>query len=146
MALMPVRSRGPSITHRCSTSFHERRRPRDVRGRRAPVFEPVESQLIGRRRRTRLELVRDPSPAAVAADPVRMQQIVSNLLVNAIKFTPSGGIVEVRLERREAEVRIVVHDSGAGIRSEFLPYIFDRFRQDDATKARSHGGLGRRSP
>jgi signal transduction histidine kinase len=71
-----------------------------------------------------------------------MQQIVSNLLVNAIKFTPSGGIVEVRLERREAEVRIVVHDSGAGIRSEFLPYIFDRFRQDDATKARSHGGLG----
>ncbi len=90
----------------------------------------------------RLVFVRDPSAATVAADPVRMQQIVSNLLVNAIKFTPPGGTVEVRLERREAEFRIVVHDSGAGIRPEFLPYVFDRFRQDEATEARSHGGLG----
>jgi CheY-like chemotaxis protein len=71
-----------------------------------------------------------------------MQQIVSNLLVNAVKFTPSGGTIEVRLEKRGSEAHIVVHDTGAGIRPEFLPYVFDRFRQDDATEARSHGGLG----
>jgi len=90
----------------------------------------------------RLDLVLDPSPATIAGDPVRMQQIVSNLLVNALKFTPSGGQVEVRLEVSGREVRIVVHDTGVGIRREFLPYVFDRFRQDDATEARSHGGLG----
>jgi len=67
---------------------------------------------------------------------------VSNLLVNAVKFTPSGGKVEVRLEQRGLEVQIVVQDSGVGIRKEFLPYVFERFRQDDATEARSHGGLG----
>jgi signal transduction histidine kinase/CheY-like chemotaxis protein len=90
----------------------------------------------------RLDVVFDPSPATIAGDPVRIQQIVSNLLVNALKFTPSGGRVEVRLEMSEREVRIVVHDTGVGIRREFLPYVFDRFRQDDATEARSHGGLG----
>ena len=90
----------------------------------------------------RLDLVGDPSAAMVAGDPVRLQQIVSNLLVNAVKFTPSGGTVEVRLEKRGPEATIVVRDTGAGIRPEFLPYVFDRFRQDDATEARSHGGLG----
>jgi signal transduction histidine kinase/ActR/RegA family two-component response regulator len=88
-----------------------------------------------------LDLVLDPS-GMISGDPVRMQQIVSNLLVNAIKFTPSGGTVEVRLERNGPEVQIVVKDTGAGIRREFLPYVFDRFRQDDTTEARSHGGLG----
>jgi signal transduction histidine kinase/CheY-like chemotaxis protein len=80
--------------------------------------------------------------ATIAGDPVRIQQIVSNLLVNALKFTPSGGNVEVRLERRGPEVQVVVQDTGAGIHREFLPYVFDRFRQEDTTEARSHGGLG----
>jgi signal transduction histidine kinase/ActR/RegA family two-component response regulator len=93
-------------------------------------------------KRVRLDLVLHPSAATISADPVRIQQIVSNLLVNALKFTPSGGKVEVRLERRGPEVQIVVHDTGAGIRREFLPYVFDRFRQEDTTEARSHGGLG----
>jgi CheY-like chemotaxis protein len=78
----------------------------------------------------------------ISGDPARMQQVVSNLLVNAVKFTPAGGTVEVRLEESGPEVQIVVHDTGPGIRREFLPYVFDRFRQDDATEARSHGGLG----
>jgi signal transduction histidine kinase len=90
----------------------------------------------------RLVLVLDPSPAMIAGDPLRMQQIVSNLLVNAVKFTPSGGRVEVRLEMSGPEAHVVVHDTGVGIRPEFLPYVFDRFRQDDTTEARSHGGLG----
>jgi signal transduction histidine kinase/CheY-like chemotaxis protein len=90
----------------------------------------------------RLELAIHAPDAMIAGDPVRLQQIVSNLLVNAVKFTPAGGKVEVRLERRGLEVQIVVQDTGVGIRREFLPYVFERFRQDDATEARSHGGLG----
>jgi signal transduction histidine kinase/CheY-like chemotaxis protein len=89
-----------------------------------------------------LDLVLDVSVGMISGDPDRMEQIVSNLLVNAIKFTPSGGKVEVRLERNGPEVQIVVKDTGAGIRRDFLPYVFDRFRQDDITEARSHGGLG----
>ncbi len=90
----------------------------------------------------RLDLVLPGSEVVIAGDPVRLQQIVSNLLVNAVKFTPSGGKVEVRLERRRLEAQIVVKDTGVGIRGEFLPYVFERFRQDDATEARAHGGLG----
>jgi signal transduction histidine kinase/ActR/RegA family two-component response regulator len=93
-------------------------------------------------KRIRLDLVLHPSAATISGDPVRIQQIVSNLLVNALKFTPSGGKVEVRLERRGTEVQIVVHDTGGGIHREFLPYVFDRFRQEDTSEARSHGGLG----
>jgi signal transduction histidine kinase/CheY-like chemotaxis protein len=90
----------------------------------------------------RLRLALHAPEAIIAGDPVRLQQIVSNLLVNAVKFTPSGGEVDVRLERRGLEVHIVVQDTGVGIRREFLPHVFERFRQDDATEARSHGGLG----
>jgi signal transduction histidine kinase/ActR/RegA family two-component response regulator len=90
----------------------------------------------------RLELALPPSLAMISGDPVRIQQIVSNLLVNAVKFTPFGESIEVRLERTGPEIQIVVRDTGVGIRPEFLPYVFDRFRQDDATEARSHGGLG----
>jgi signal transduction histidine kinase/CheY-like chemotaxis protein len=89
-----------------------------------------------------LDFVVHASAAAISGDPVRIQQIISNLLVNALKFTPSGGKVQVRMERRGPEVQIVVHDTGAGIDREFLPYVFDRFRQEDTTEARSHGGLG----
>ena len=90
----------------------------------------------------RLDLVLPASAAMIAGDPVRLQQIVSNLLVNAVKFTPAGGKVEVRLEQRGLEVQIVVKDTGVGVRREFLPYLFERFRQDDATEARAQGGLG----
>jgi signal transduction histidine kinase/CheY-like chemotaxis protein len=109
-----------------------------------PVLEAAVANIRpgAQTKRIRLDLVLDPSPAKIGGDPGRMQQIVSNLLVNAVKFTPAGGRVEVRLERNGPEIRIVVHDTGAGIRREFLPYVFDRFRQDDATEARAHGGLG----
>ena len=89
-----------------------------------------------------LGLVLDPHAVAVSGDPVRLQQIVSNLLVNAVKFTPPGGTVEVRLEVRGAQVDIVVHDTGVGIHREFLPFVFDRFRQEDTTETRRHDGLG----
>jgi signal transduction histidine kinase len=78
----------------------------------------------------------------LAADPDRLQQVVWNLLSNAIKFTPSGGRVEVDARHDGPHVRIRVTDTGRGIDPAFLPHVFDRFRQADATSTRSHGGLG----
>jgi signal transduction histidine kinase/CheY-like chemotaxis protein len=84
----------------------------------------------------------DTSAGTVRGDFARLQQIVCNLLSNAIKFTPSGGHVEVCLARRNDEVEISVSDSGQGIKPEFLPHVFDRFRQEDGSISRRHGGLG----
>ncbi|UJR83871.1 response regulator [Sandaracinus amylolyticus] len=78
----------------------------------------------------------------VLGDADRLQQVVWNLLTNAVKFTPAQGHVDVRLRGLPGEVEIVVRDTGAGIPREFLPHVFDRFRQADAGKARAHGGLG----
>jgi signal transduction histidine kinase len=80
--------------------------------------------------------------ATVRGDFARLQQIVCNLLSNAIKFTPSGGRVEVNLAHRNGEAEISVSDSGQGIKPEFLPLVFDRFRQEDGSISRRHGGLG----
>ncbi len=78
----------------------------------------------------------------VAGDANRLQQVFWNLLSNAGKFTPEGGRVEVAVQRVDANVRVSVNDSGVGITPEFLPYIFDRFRQADGSTTRLHGGLG----
>ena len=72
----------------------------------------------------------------------RIQQIVWNLLSNAIKFTPRGGKVQVRLNQAHSNIAVTVSDSGAGIVKEFLPHVFDRFRQADGSITRTHGGLG----
>jgi len=83
-----------------------------------------------------------PQIGRVSGDPTRLQQIVWNLLSNAIKFTPNHGRVEIRLERVENQGRIMVSDTGKGIKPDFLPYIFESFRQEDATTTRQYGGLG----
>jgi PAS domain S-box-containing protein len=80
--------------------------------------------------------------APVSGDPDRLQQVVSNLISNAIKFTPPGGRVEARLERAGPYLQLIVEDTGQGIRPEFLPHIFERFRQADSSPTRAHGGLG----
>ncbi len=90
----------------------------------------------------RILKVMDTGAVSVAGDPVRLQQVVWNLLSNAIKFTPKGGRVQVRLERVNSHVEIVVSDNGVGIKPEFLPHVFDRFRQADMSTTRHHGGLG----
>ncbi len=90
----------------------------------------------------RLEASLDPSLGRITADPDRLQQVVWNLLTNAIKFTPMGGRVDIRLERRDSMVRLTVSDSGKGIRPELLPFVFDRFRQGEPSSGRQHGGLG----
>ena len=90
----------------------------------------------------RLETDLRQSKAHVNGDAHRLQQIIWNLLSNAIKFTPKGGVVGVKLQRINSQIQIVVRDSGKGIEPEFLPHVFDRFRQADASTTRLHGGLG----
>jgi PAS domain S-box-containing protein len=89
-----------------------------------------------------IELNFDREPITVSGDTNRLQQVFWNLLSNAVKFTPSGGYVSVSLSRLDAQVEIAVTDTGPGIRSDFLPFVFDRFRQADSTSTRQHGGLG----
>jgi PAS domain S-box-containing protein len=84
----------------------------------------------------------DPLGGPVLADPLRLQQVFANLVGNAIKFTPAGGAVEMRLRRVASSAVVTVTDSGEGIAPEFLPYLFDRFRQADSAPSRAHGGLG----
>jgi PAS domain S-box-containing protein len=84
----------------------------------------------------------DPAVSVVWADSDRLQQVVWNLLSNAIRFTPEGGRVEIQSRRTDVGIEIVVADRGQGISEDFLPYVFDRFRQADISSTRTHGGLG----
>ena len=93
-------------------------------------------------RTVRMESVIEHGLPTVTGDPDRLQQIVSNLLSNAIKFTPAEGKVEARLRQVGSKVEIAVADDGPGIDPQFLPHIFDPFRQDDSSTTRRHGGLG----
>jgi PAS domain S-box-containing protein len=90
----------------------------------------------------RLQKIMDTGTVSVSGDPVRLQQVVWNLLSNAVKFTRRGGKVQVRMERVNSHVEIVVSDTGAGISPDFLPHVFDRFRQADMGTTRRHGGMG----
>lgn len=86
--------------------------------------------------------VLDPGATPIAGDPERLRQVMWNLLSNAVKFTNRGGKVQVRLERVNSHVEVAVSDTGIGIAAEFLPHVFERFRQADAGISRAHGGLG----
>lgn len=90
----------------------------------------------------RVQKVIDTSAISIPGDPSRLQQVVWNLLSNAIKFTPRGGRVQIRSERVNSHLEIVVSDTGQGISSDFLPHVFDRFRQADQKTSRQHGGMG----
>jgi signal transduction histidine kinase len=93
-------------------------------------------------KRIELHTEYDPEIGHIDGDADRLRQVLWNLLSNAAKFTPEGGHVEVRLERAGGSARLVVHDTGAGIPREFLPYVFDRFRQADEVLSGKNGGLG----
>ena len=109
-----------------------------------PVIEAAASVMkpAAEAKGVELKLPAKGPPCIVWGDPDRLQQVVWNLLANAVKFTPEGGSVEVRLEREKTRARILVIDTGQGIDVGFLPFMFDRFRQADSTTTRSHGGLG----
>ncbi|HEV7502433.1 MAG TPA: ATP-binding protein, partial [Vicinamibacteria bacterium] len=89
-----------------------------------------------------LQIAVDPAASEIWGDPERLQQVVWNLLANAVKFTPRHGRVYARLSRADSHVEVRVEDNGPGIAPEFLPYVFDRFRQADSSSTRRHGGLG----
>jgi signal transduction histidine kinase len=89
-----------------------------------------------------LKKVVDPSALSVSGDPGRLQQVLWNLLTNAIKFTPKSGRIDVLAERVDSHLEIRVSDTGEGMTAEFLPYLFERFKQADASITRKHGGLG----
>jgi PAS domain S-box-containing protein len=93
-------------------------------------------------RKIALRVSLPPDPRYLWADAARMQQVVGNLLSNAVKFTAPGGRVDVALESRGPDLAIVVRDTGKGIAAEFLPHVFERFRQADSSITRNHGGLG----
>jgi CheY-like chemotaxis protein len=90
----------------------------------------------------RLERILDPLAGPISGDQVRLQQVVWNLLTNAIKFTPKGGKIQVVLERVNSHIDLTVSDTGVGIAPEFLPHVFERFAQQNSSASRTHGGLG----
>jgi CheY-like chemotaxis protein len=86
--------------------------------------------------------VLDPTPFGTGGYPARLQQVVWNLLINAVKFTPRGGRIQVQLRRVDSRVEIAVSDTGQGIAADVLPHVFERFQQGDSTSTRRHTGLG----
>ena len=126
---------------------------RIVSGKLRLDVQPVELQLIvdnavatvqpaADAKGVHLQTLVDLRVGRVSGDPVRLQQVVWNLVSNAVKFTPKNGRVQVRLERLNSHVEIVVSDTGMGIRADFLPYVFERFRQAEVGTTRKTGGLG----
>lgn len=93
-------------------------------------------------KKLRLRVTLDARAGRLRGDPGRLQQVFWNLLTNAVKFTPSGGRIDVVMERVNSHVEVCVEDSGLGIKPEFLGFVFDRFRQADSSTTRRHGGLG----
>jgi signal transduction histidine kinase/ActR/RegA family two-component response regulator len=93
-------------------------------------------------KRMQIQVDIDRSSTLMRGDGDRLQQVAWNLLANAVKFTPKNGLIRIRLQRVESDLELTVEDSGSGIAPEFLPHVFESFRQSDGTSARSHGGLG----
>jgi signal transduction histidine kinase/ActR/RegA family two-component response regulator len=115
-------------------------RPLDPRSVIEPALEAVRPAADAKG--ITLHATLDPGVGHIMADPDRLQQVVWNLVMNAVKFTPHCGRVSVRLERVDAQAEIRVTDTGRGIDAQVLPYIFDRFRQADSSTTRAHAGLG----
>ncbi len=99
-------------------------------------------QLAAEAKQIQIKTILNPDVGQVVGDTGRLQQIVWNLLSNAVKFTPEGGGVEVRLTQIDRQVQIQVIDTGKGILPDFLPYVFEHFRQEDGATTRKFGGLG----
>jgi signal transduction histidine kinase len=115
--------------------------------RRVDLNEVIETVLDSARlaagaKRQDLRFARDPFDAYITGDPDRLQQIVGNLISNSIKFTPDSGCIEVRLKFASGCAQIAVTDNGAGVSAEFLPHVFDKFRQADTSDSRQNRGLG----
>jgi signal transduction histidine kinase/CheY-like chemotaxis protein len=126
---------------------------RIITGKLALKFHPVDLSTViegaietvsaaAANRGIRLQVIADPGASPLMGDPDRLQQVVWNLVANAVKFAPKGGIVQVRVARVGSHVEIVVADDGPGIPADLLPRVFERFWQADSSASRAHGGLG----
>jgi signal transduction histidine kinase len=115
-------------------------RPTCVRETVAAALNTV--RLLAQEKSIRLETAFASDNLSVLADPHRLQQVLLNLLTNAIKFTPAGGDIKLEARRASESVQIVITDTGEGIKEEFLPHVFEPFRQVDGADPRRHGGLG----
>ena len=104
------------------------------------ALDAVKLSMEAKKLRVRVTL--DARAGRLRGDPGRLQQVFWNLLTNAVKFTPSGGRIDVVMERVNSHVEVSIEDTGIGIKPEFLAFVFDRFRQADASTTRRHGGLG----
>jgi signal transduction histidine kinase/CheY-like chemotaxis protein len=117
-----------------------RTEPLDVRNVIKGALDVIDAAVQAKS--IRLLPVLPETPVVVRGDPDRLQQVLWNLLSNAVKFTPSGGTVAINLAAVDSEAVITVSDSGIGIAPDFIPFVFDRFRQADGSMTREHGGLG----
>ena len=124
------------------TSGKIRLSPRRVDVREVVTAAVDTTRLAAEAKRIDLRSTLPPDPQFVWADADRLQQVVWNLLANAVKFTPQGGHIEAMLTARDSRVELTVRDNGVGIGPEFLPHIFETFRQADSSSSRTHGGLG----
>ncbi|PYQ15157.1 MAG: hybrid sensor histidine kinase/response regulator [Acidobacteria bacterium] len=124
------------------TTGKVRMSPRRVDAREIVAAAAETLRLAAEAKRLDLRASTPGEPVFIWADPDRIQQVVWNLLSNAVKFTPPAGRVELTLATRDAHAEITVTDTGAGIRPEFLPHVFESFRQADSSSSRAHGGLG----
>ena len=115
-------------------------RPMDLRSVAAAAVENARPNAKSKNVEVGLESTSEP--VSMVADAGRLEQVLTNLLSNAVKFTPAGGQVRVQLERVDSRVTVRVIDNGKGIAPEFVPFVFDRFRQADSRRERHHGGLG----
>jgi signal transduction histidine kinase/CheY-like chemotaxis protein len=118
-----------------------------INARPVDITDSLESALESIRpaaeaKQIQIEVEREPYASVITGDSDRLQQVFWNLLSNAVKFTPRGGRVKISVSRIESQLEIAISDTGAGIKQEFIPYIFDRFTQADTTTARRHAGLG----
>lgn len=120
--------------------FHLEMRPIQL----APIIQAVLDTLhpAAAAKAITITVALDSEAGLVAGDANRLQQVIWNLVSNAIKFTPQKGRVEIRLERVESHIEVKVSDDGVGISEQFVPFLFERFRQADASTTRAHGGLG----
>ncbi|HMF57191.1 MAG TPA: response regulator [Pyrinomonadaceae bacterium] len=115
-------------------------KPTDLNAVAEAAVETVRASASARR--VEIEVSLSQKPLVVMGEPVRLQQIIWNLLSNAIKFTEPGGRVHLSIEAVRGDARVTVEDTGIGIDTDFLPHVFDRFRQADGSPTRRHGGLG----
>ena len=128
-------------TSRIATGkLHFEPQPTDLNAAVRAAVDTVRASAASRKIDLQTNL--SPTPLVIMGEPVRLQQIAWNLISNAIKFTESGGSVRVVTERDDSSARLTVEDTGVGIAADFLPHVFDRFRQADGSTSRVHGGLG----